>query len=78
MVTTEVADDKDISGFGERLKILRQSAGLTQEQLAAKAGMKSQNIARLENSGRSPTWATAVRLAKALGLSIDQFLTTGD
>jgi transcriptional regulator with XRE-family HTH domain len=55
--------------FGARLKHLREQAGLTQLQLADKAGMNQYSVAKLEQDQYSPTWPTVQALAKALGLN---------
>ncbi len=59
--------------FGERLRRLREAAGLTQEQLAEKAGLSVQGIAALE-SGRSrrPYPHTLRALSDALALSPEE------
>ena len=46
---------------------LRQQYGLTQEQLAERAGLKRSYIARLESGDANPTVTTLHRLARALG-----------
>jgi len=63
--------------FGERLRELRDRAGLTQTQLAEKANMHRQGIAKLEMGEREPTWATVQALADALGISCEDFRVTG-
>jgi len=66
-VSTEQA-----SGFGERLRRLRIVAGLTQEELAARAGVTAKGIAALERGRRRRPYPHTVRaLATALGLSDD-------
>jgi transcriptional regulator with XRE-family HTH domain len=62
--------------FAEKLRHLREAAGLTQTQLAEKAGMHRQGIAKLERGEREPTWATVQALADALGVSCDVLRTT--
>lgn len=62
------------SPFAARLKALRGAAGLTQEQLADKAGMHKLGIAKLEQGLREPTWATVQALAKALGVTCLDFV----
>jgi transcriptional regulator with XRE-family HTH domain len=51
--------------FAERLKALRESAHLTQPELAARAGMNRFGIAKLEQGVREPSWATVQALAMA-------------
>ena len=60
--------------FGNKLKALRLSLGLTQEELAARCGMKKQNISRYENSEREPNIRTAKVLAAALGVSLEDLV----
>ena len=74
MVAILAKGKRDTTGFGARLKALRTAAGLTQEQLATRVGMKVGNIGRLESGGREPAWETVIRLAKALKVSTDEFL----
>jgi predicted ATPase/DNA-binding XRE family transcriptional regulator len=59
----------DPGPFGALLLRLRAAAGLTQEQLAARAGLSPKAIAALERGKRrSPRAATVELLANALGL----------
>lgn len=45
----------------------RRAQNLTQEELAKKAGVTQNTIARLESGTSNPTIATIARVAKALG-----------
>lgn len=56
--------------FASRLRELRINAGLTQAQLAERAGLGSQAIPRLERGEREPTWETACLLADALAIDV--------
>jgi transcriptional regulator with XRE-family HTH domain len=64
----------DASWFGGRLRELRAAAGLTQKQLAARAGLTREAVANLETGRNDPRWKTVVALCTALGVSSDQFL----
>jgi transcriptional regulator with XRE-family HTH domain len=59
--------------FARRLWELRDAAELTQSQLAERAGLHRQGIAKLELGEREPTWATMQALARALGVSCEAF-----
>lgn len=63
--------------LGERLKRLRESKGLSQSELARRSQTKQATISRLE-SGRMKDveTATARRLARALGTSVDYLIGT--
>jgi transcriptional regulator with XRE-family HTH domain len=59
--------------FGERLRGLREAAGLTQEELAARAGMTAKGISALERGERKRPYPHTVRsLASALVLTEDE------
>ncbi|MBI1913497.1 MAG: helix-turn-helix domain-containing protein [Planctomycetes bacterium] len=60
--------------FPGRLRELRSEAGLTQEQLAEKVGVKRDAIARWERGAREPSWSNVVALVKALGVDANAFL----
>lgn len=54
--------------LGEELRKARRRAGLTQEQLAAKAGLSREYVSILEGNKKSPTIDVLLRLTKALGV----------
>jgi transcriptional regulator with XRE-family HTH domain len=49
-----------------RLKRLREARGMTQAELAEKAGLSREYVLRLENASQDPTLSTIEALAKAL------------
>lgn len=55
--------------FGLRLRALRTSAGLTQQQLATRARMDYKYLGSLERGERNPTLFNIGRVANALGVS---------
>ncbi|HEY7157275.1 MAG TPA: helix-turn-helix transcriptional regulator [Gemmataceae bacterium] len=59
--------------FAARLRELRSAANLTQGELAKRAGLHRQGIAKLEMGEREPAWATVQALARALGVSCEAF-----
>jgi transcriptional regulator with XRE-family HTH domain len=59
--------------FAGRLKELRSAAGLTQQQLADKAGLAVGVIRKLEQQENKPTWETALILCQALGVDCTAF-----
>ncbi len=52
------------------VKVLRHSAGLTQEQLAERSGLHLTYIGGLETARRNPTLKTLATLARALSVPI--------
>lgn len=57
--------------FGENLRKLRKENGLTQQELAEKAGVSQQLIGHYENGFRAPKLEKAILLAKALGVPVE-------
>lgn len=57
---------------GATIRDLRKAAGLTQVELAAKAGLPQGHISRLENAEHSATNYTLAKIAGALGVEIGQ------
>jgi transcriptional regulator with XRE-family HTH domain len=63
-----------VDGFASKLKQLREAAGLSQADLAERAGMNVFGVAKLEQGVREPTWATVQALARALAVSVEAFV----
>jgi transcriptional regulator with XRE-family HTH domain len=63
-----------IKRMAMRLKKLRQAQAMTQEQLAARAGVTREYIARLEAGRYDPSLSTIERLAKALKVKVADLL----
>jgi transcriptional regulator with XRE-family HTH domain len=59
--------------FAGRLKELREQAGLTQQQLADKAGIGKDSVAQLEQGRNQASWAFVLALADALGITPNDF-----
>src|SRR5262249_26327296 len=57
--------------FGKILQITRKEAGLSQSQLAAKAGVPLDSLRNWEQDRVLPRIDAAARLARALGVSLD-------
>ncbi len=55
---------------GQLLREARLSAGLSQRQLAERAGTAQSVVARIELGQTSPTWGTLTRLLYAAGFDL--------
>lgn len=60
--------------FGKNLKRRREQLGLTQVQLSEKAGVGQGTISSLERNPREPKVLLAVKLARALGVCVEDLL----
>lgn len=62
-------------GFGAHLRRQRERRGLSQGQLARKAGVSRYHLSRLERGAkRSPSLPVLIALADALGLTLDRLV----
>ena len=59
--------------IGKKIKILRKSRGLTQQQLADKLSVKRATISNYEIGRRSPHIKELEEIAEALGVGLDYF-----
>jgi|GEM_PF-6617317 len=54
--------------MGCAIKIMRETAGMTQKHLAEQIDTTQSNVARLEGGGRWPSSATLARILDATGM----------
>jgi excisionase family DNA binding protein len=59
---------------GRRLRALREGAGLTQQELSARASLTHEEISRLEHGEQSPQAPTVHKLSQALGVAPERFV----
>ena len=60
--------------FGQRVARLRTAADLTQEELATKADLPVGSLRNYEYDHRRPRADAALRLARALGVTVEELL----
>jgi len=60
--------------LGQRIRRLRNAAGLSQDALAREAGIGRVTLVHLENGERTPRFETLVAFAKALGVDVSELL----
>ncbi|MGA2166296.1 MAG: helix-turn-helix transcriptional regulator [Solirubrobacteraceae bacterium] len=58
--------------LGRALRALRDRAGITQEQLAARLQMDPTYVSRIERGRRGVQWLTVQRFLRALGADLHQ------
>jgi len=59
--------------FAARLRKHRDAKGLTQVELAKRAGLGQAMISLLEQGDRKPSWQTICKIAKALEVGLEGF-----
>lgn len=60
--------------FGVKLRELRDSAGLTQEELAIKLNLKKEAISQYENGKREPKTAIMRQMCNIFGVTLDELV----
>jgi putative transcriptional regulator len=61
--------------LADRLRRLREAAGLSQADLAGQLGISRQAYWKIESGACGPRWQTVQRLAVALGVDLDELKT---
>ncbi len=64
--------------MGQRLKGLREEAGMTQKEVAAKLGINSVTYLHYEKSQRQPSLSMLADMAKLFDVSVDYLLGLSD
>ena len=59
-----------MNSIGQQIKTARKLIGLTQTELANKAGMTRQQIARIESGKNSPLTCNLFKIYEALNIKI--------
>jgi len=64
--------------FGERVRRLRQAKGLSQEELAFRAGVHRTYLGSIERGERNPALKNIAAIAGALGVTLSELFAFGD
>jgi transcriptional regulator with XRE-family HTH domain len=76
MVVIEVKDVSKIAKkVGERIRLLRQQRGISQEQLAFKAGITPSYLGQIERGEKSPTIDSLDKVATALNVTLEELFS---
>jgi len=70
VVNPELPSADDYAALGRALCELRERAGLTQKQAAAKAGVRDTFISQIENGHRGMRWHTLLAVLAAYGADL--------
>ena len=61
--------------FAEKLRELREQAGLSQAELSQASGVPLWTLRKFEQGRREPLWLVLFQLADALGVPVEEFRT---
>lgn len=60
--------------LGQNMKRIRKDKQMTQGDICRKLGVDRAYISNVESGNKNPTLSTITKLAKALGVSVDELL----
>lgn len=63
--------------FGEKIKKMRAEKGITQEQLADKAGISIDFLSLIERGRNAPSFKSLEKIAKALSVPAKELFSEG-
>jgi transcriptional regulator with XRE-family HTH domain len=66
-----------LNHFAERLRSIREAAGLSQYEVARRTGLSRETLSKLEQGDREPGWETVQLLAHVLGVACTEFMDPG-
>jgi len=72
MIFKMPARDKTLLSFGRNVARLRDEKGFSQDKLAEKADLDRTYLSGIERGVRNPGIKVVIKLAKALGVTVDQ------
>ena len=66
--------ENELKELGKVIRSKRESQGLTQVELAQKAGLDRNYIGMVERGERNPSYLSLQKIAQGLGLSVDEMI----
>lgn len=74
-IAPEIQPYRHTTELARRLFYARTSRAMTQREVTKLAGISQNLISNMEASGHMPLFSTMARIARALGMSLDEFVT---
>lgn len=63
--------------LGQRVRMLREKRGLTNQDVCQRTGLEPEELTRIETDAASPPLGVLIRIAKALDMKLGRFLSSG-
>ena len=67
-------EDEILKKLAQKIKCLREAKGLSQEDLALKAGVDRTYIGRIERAERNPSFKSLHKIASALDIKLSELV----
>ncbi len=72
------AVDQELARISQRIRKARDAAGLTLQELAAKSGVATSTIQKVETEQMIPSVAVILKIARGLGMHVSQLVQEGE
>lgn len=67
-------ESQALNNLGQIIREKREALGLTQIEVAEKAGVDRNYIGMVERGERNPSYLSLIKIAKGLNLTVDQLI----
>ncbi|SEB02213.1 helix-turn-helix domain-containing protein [Paenibacillus sp. 276b] len=74
-IKEEYKYEQELRSLGERIRVLREKSGFSQETLGFKARLHRNYISKLELAQKNPSYTTLLKIAAALSISLEELIT---
>lgn len=65
---------QELNKLGQIIRDKREALGLTQIEVAEKAGLDRNYIGMVERGERNPSYLSLIKIAKGLNMTVDQLI----
>jgi transcriptional regulator with XRE-family HTH domain len=72
------AVDQELARISQRIRKARDAAGLTLQELAAKSGVATSTIQKVETEQMIPSVAVIIKIARGLGMQLSHLVQDGE
>ncbi len=70
--------DQELARISQRIREARDAAGLTLQELAARSGVATSTIQKVETEQMIPSVAVIIKIARGLGMHVSQLVQEGE
>lgn len=68
----QMKEDQELQKLGNRIKLIRQEVGISQDELAARCNLSRPYISKTERGLCNPTYLTLLKIAEALHVQLNK------
>ena len=69
-----IMENTELKTLGQTIRLKRENLGLTQNEVAERAGLDRNYIGMVERGERNPSYLSLIKIAKGLNLTVHQLI----